>query len=92
MSTQIAAPGIILDKRKIDGHGMAMSGYLEALTDMLTLFQQAYSLTRDRTERKVLEAIIEPLEERVEQVASDLNHHAHNIGAIRLAKGLTGVQ
>lgn len=81
---EIGAPGLILDKRKIDGHGLAMSGYLEALTDMLGLLQDAYAETKDRTERKVLEAIIEPLEEKVEEVSRDLNLHAHKIGALRI--------
>lgn len=89
---QLGAPGLVLNKRKIDGHGMAMSGYLEALTDMLELMQGLYAQTKDRTEKKVIEAIMEPLEERVEQVAADLQLHAHNIGAIRLAQNLTGVQ
>ncbi|MBS0243050.1 MAG: hypothetical protein JSS20_12800 [Proteobacteria bacterium] len=85
MSKQdIAAPGLILDRRKIDGQGMAMSGYLEAMTDMLGMLQEIYVKTNDRAERRVVEAIMEPLEERVEQISMDLNLHAHRIGALRI--------
>lgn len=93
MSTkqQFLAPGLILDKRKIDGQGMAMSGYLEALNDMLSLMQYLFTQTRDAAEKRAINAIMEPLEARSEEVARDLQLHAHNIGAIRLAQGLTGV-
>ena len=92
MSTkqQFLAPGLILEKRKVDGKSMALSGYLEALTDMLELMQGLYAQTKDGAEKRAITAIMEPLEERVEQVAADLQLHAHKIGAIRLAQGLTG--
>ena len=93
MSTkqQFIAPGLILEKRKVDGKSMALSGYLEGLTDVLGLLQELYASTKDAAEKRAITAIMEPLEERVEQVAADLQLHAHNIGAIRTAQGLTGV-
>jgi len=75
------------DRRPRDGH----AGFLEALTEMLGLMQGLYASTKDAAEKRAITAIMEPLEERVEQVAADLQLHAQNIGAIRVAQGLTGV-
>lgn len=83
-ATQMVAPGLLLDKRKIDAQGLAQSGYLEAMTDFLELLQAMYADARvDNAARKVIEAIIEPLEARTEEIARDLELHAHKIGALR---------
>lgn len=90
--TQLIAPGIILDKRRIDGNGMAMSGAVEAFVMMLSFMQECYTRTIDANERKVISIFIEFLEEHVEDLSRELQIHAQNIGAIRAANGLERVQ